>query len=341
MVDARPPNWVIDFDQNGPRVGSCRLLARTDNGFQTRALSELAGALGSEASCIVEFPGLEQRLTRIALAMNTGDVALAAIATAHLSADALRRKERADLFKASPDDPRHPGYPAGEPDGKGGQFRPKNELPAPGVTFAAPSVTGGKAGRLAQRRAVRSTLRRVLSAKRLLRILGENAAAALTEEIPGLDVLMTGVAIEDDLALLKELKDAVTGTDAALDLAEAGAVDLESLRVSGDDLSFDSYEAFRKIEVEKQFGSAGENIDYHHIVEQGPNAGSIPQTDLQSTGNIIRLPKLLHEEVSSWYSTPQMTEEGLQTPRQYLRGKSFEFQRNYGLDALRTMGIIK
>lgn len=41
---------------------------------------------------------------------------------------ALRRLALVECFlgKASPDDPKHPGYPAGAPDGKGGQFMPKD-----------------------------------------------------------------------------------------------------------------------------------------------------------------------------------------------------------------------
>ena len=35
--------------------------------------------------------------------------------------------------KASPDDPQHPGWPKGEPNGRGGQFRPKTPDDAPGV----------------------------------------------------------------------------------------------------------------------------------------------------------------------------------------------------------------
>jgi hypothetical protein len=31
-----------------------------------------------------------------------------------------------DLEKASPDDPKHPGWPAGAPDSQGGKFRPRD-----------------------------------------------------------------------------------------------------------------------------------------------------------------------------------------------------------------------
>jgi hypothetical protein len=41
-------------------------------------------------------------------------------ATAHLVAAAL------EFEKARPDDPKHPGWPAGAPDSRGGKFRPKD-----------------------------------------------------------------------------------------------------------------------------------------------------------------------------------------------------------------------
>lgn len=77
----------------------------------------------------------------VAKALNEGDPARACIAAVFLrlpdipehSLDALTKCATAlleiGLLKASPDDPEHPGYPAGTPDGKGGQFRPKSESP--------------------------------------------------------------------------------------------------------------------------------------------------------------------------------------------------------------------
>lgn len=42
-------------------------------------------------------------------------------------ASAIRALFGQDHFKkASPDDPQHPGWPAGAPDGQGGKFRPKD-----------------------------------------------------------------------------------------------------------------------------------------------------------------------------------------------------------------------
>jgi hypothetical protein len=47
-------------------------------------------------------------------------------AAAGQNAKADLRSEKLALQKASSDDPKHPGWPAGTPDGKGGQFRPKD-----------------------------------------------------------------------------------------------------------------------------------------------------------------------------------------------------------------------
>ena len=44
----------------------------------------------------------------------------------------------APVEKASPDDPKHPGWPKGDPDGRGGQFRPKTADDYPS------SAPGGK-----------------------------------------------------------------------------------------------------------------------------------------------------------------------------------------------------
>jgi len=56
-----------------------------------------------------------------------------------------RIKASVALSKASPDDPEHPGWPAGTPGGKGGQFRPKDE-------DASASAVGSNAAHLAVNR---------------------------------------------------------------------------------------------------------------------------------------------------------------------------------------------
>ena len=55
-------------------------------------------------------------------------------------ADLVRAASADNLLKADPNDPKHPGYPKGAPDGRGGQFRPKDGA------GAAPGRRGGQVG---------------------------------------------------------------------------------------------------------------------------------------------------------------------------------------------------
>lgn len=53
------------------------------------------------------------------------------------SSDEYRTPRTMAILKASQDDPKHPGWPAGTPDGRGGKFRPKDGDAS--VTLAARS----------------------------------------------------------------------------------------------------------------------------------------------------------------------------------------------------------
>ena len=162
----------------------------------------------------------------------------------------------------------------------------------------------------------------------------------MTEEIPGLDAVATAATLADDLAALNDIATEIKGADVAIAFAEKGPVDLENLMVSTEGQNFSSFDAFKKIGIEKFFGDAGDGLDYHHIVEQGPNAGIISETSLQSADNIVKIPRLLHEEINSYYNTKIDMGGSLVTPRNYLKGKSFAEQRDFGLSALRYVGIL-
>ncbi|HVC44849.1 MAG TPA: hypothetical protein VND20_08525 [Candidatus Binataceae bacterium] len=78
----------------------------------------------------------------------------------------------------------------------------------------------------------------------------------------------------------------------------------------------------------------------HHIVEVTPNTGKIPDSLLQSRQNQVIIPYYIHRDVSDFYSTPNR-EYGGMTPRDYLRGKSFEEQYQFGLMVMRKLGVLK
>jgi hypothetical protein len=78
----------------------------------------------------------------------------------------------------------------------------------------------------------------------------------------------------------------------------------------------------------------------HHIVEQTPNKNTIPKDQIEARENVVKIPYYIHRDISDWYSTPNEKYDG-KTPREYLRGKSFEEQYQFGLDVLRDRGVLK
>jgi hypothetical protein len=105
-----------------------------------------------------------------------------------------------------------------------------------------------------------------------------------------------------------------------------------------EDKSFLSYDAFKKVDLAKFYGPAGDGYEYHHIVEQSTE-GDIPASELNSTRNIVRIPKLLHEEINSMYGKTERN-SGI-TRRAKLKGKTFEERREEGLDVMRDIGIVE
>ena len=105
-----------------------------------------------------------------------------------------------------------------------------------------------------------------------------------------------------------------------------------------EDKSFPSYDAFKEVDLVKIYGSAGDGYEYHHIVEQSAE-GDIEASDLNSTRNIVRIPKLLHEEINSVYGKKDRGTR--MSVRDELKGRSFEARFNRGLNAMRDVGIIE
>ena len=312
---------------------------RTRKGWQPTEREILERELLNFAGLVV--PDMIARLDTVCRAMDLGDFAKAAIVSEYVTRDMTRRRDarrraatakvgmaKVGMAKASPDDPKHPGWPADTPDGKGGQFRPKD-----GTTS---EWTEAKVKRLAARRSLRSILRRVLTIKRAARL----ATEVLGDAIPGLDAVSGAATLLDAAKLGADLAEDAVNTEAAIAFAEKGPQALEDLQVSQRAEGFDSYSAFNKIDLEKRFGPAGDGYEYHHIVEQGPNASSLPADQLQSTSNIVRVPRLVHEEISGYYTKTQEIEGRMTSLREFLRGKSFSEQYKYGVDALRDVGVI-
>jgi hypothetical protein len=82
----------------------------------------------------------------------------------------------------------------------------------------------------------------------------------------------------------------------------------------------------------------------HHIVEQGPaEKESFPRSQIDAPDNLARIPKQKHQQISEWYSRKNFDDQrfGGQTPRDWLRGKSWEERRELGLEVLEKFGVLK
>jgi len=324
---------VLDIDTGVLRRGHVLVLRSPQ--------AELTLGLGAASAALMEFAQKgETRDNSLFEACDKADQAIArgAFETARkfgvpdvistIENPALRRLALVECFlaKASPDDPLHPGYPAGAPDGRGGQYMPKDK--------SADTV---------------QELRR-LKALREFRAAAQAAmvvlVAAPLEVIPGVDV---AVDVETALRLGRiaiELGNDEKEISEAMDFVKNGPYSLDELRVSQDNVSFPSFDDFKKISdddgdaIVRRYPITGSGNDYHHIVEQGgDNSNNFTPEQLQSTKNIIPLPGPIHDLVSAHYSSEY--DASGKTVRDWLSGQSFDQQYQYGMETLHKLGIVK
>lgn len=342
-------NLGLACTEHGLVLGRTALIERRDGRFVVRERSEIARLLSRAYQSNFAADRLMPGLATVAAALNANDQALARIAAVHLripdlpdqsarasmaAEDVLIKNTRGrelnrEVRKASPDDPKHPGWPAGTEGGRGGQFRPKDDSEA----VIARDVKD-RIRRLAMRRALRT------AALATLRLGGE-LALDLVPVVGIAGDIATLVDMANTIAEFKKLK--IDG-DAAIEFVRHGPYSLEELQVSGDYEEFSSYRDFVKdalsIFLAKRFGSAGDGNQYHHIVTQGgTNENNILAEQLQNTDNIIPLPTLLHEAVNGEYSKRRQATN--MTEYEWLQTQPYDVQREEGLKILREMHILK
>jgi hypothetical protein len=335
---------------DGLVLGRTPLIERRGDNFAVRDRNEIKRLLSHAYRTNVVVDQLMSGLATVAAALNANDQCLARIAAVHLRMPDLPNQNVRDdmeaedvlikgthrnpplhmskIHKASPDDPKHPGWPAGTPAGRGGKFRPKD-----GSGTMLPLEV--------RNRIVRDALRIGL-------------VAALHIGVEGLANLFPGVDIAADVAMAADIartsaeftRLAVDAT-AAFDFVKDGPRNLEDLQVSSNDYEeFSTYDQFYKGELRrdsmtKRFGSAGAGNQYHHVVTQGgANADKLPPEQLQNTENIIILPTLLHEAVTDEYLGPSPDNSNM-TLYDWLQTQPYDVQRRIGLDILRDLHILK
>lgn len=342
-------NLGLAVTADGLVLGRTPLIERRDNNFMVREGSEIEHLLRRAYRTELTVDRLMPGLATVAAALNANDQCLARIAAVHLRIPDLPDKaardymEAEDSFiksghrnsvlgsreirKASPDDPKHPGWPAGTEDGLGGKFRPKDG--------SAAAITQEIKNRIT-RHELRLNLVAALH-------VGIEAMANL---IPGIDVA-ANVAMAADIArIFSEYSKLAIDATVALDFVKDGPHALDELQVLSDYEEFSSYDQFVKSEssrdrMVKRFGGAGAGNQYHHIVTQGgANAGNFSSQQLQNTEVIIRLPTLLHEIVNDEYSGPS-PDGSKMTLYEWLQTQPYDVQRQEGLRILRELHILK
>lgn len=81
--------------------------------------------------------------------------------------------------------------------------------------------------------------------------------------------------------------------------------------------------------------------DIHHVVEQTQaEAEGFTREMIDGADNLVRVPRLKHQEINGWYQTKNPEFGGL-SPRKYLSGRNWDVKRAVGLEALRKFGVLK
>jgi hypothetical protein len=342
-------NLGLACTKDGLVLGRTPLVERRDLYFFVRERSEIERLLRRAYRTDLTVDRLMHGLASVASALNANDLCLACIAAVHLKLPDLPDRTARDdmeaednlikssncesglppreIHKASPDDPKHPGWPAGTEGGIGGEFRPKD----------------GSEALLTQE--IKDRINR-----RKFRL---NMVAALHIGVDALANLIPGVDVAADVAMAAkiaqtafEYRQLAIDAAAAFDFVKKAPHSLEDLQVSSSNYEeFSNYGQFVKGQLSrdqmaKRFGGAGDGNQYHHIVTQGSaNTDNLSPQQLQNTDNIIRLPTLLHEAVNDEYLKPSVVAN--MNMYQWLQTQPYDIQREEGLRILRDLHILK
>jgi hypothetical protein len=239
------------------------------------------------------------------------------------------------LWKSDFDETKHPRVPGGSPEG--GEFSSANEASnaentdQPTDELINQNVVVKDLMSKVEKRAARKLLRnRLVAGLRLLASIAADAAPVAGEIFDAYEIAQTvsdGIALEKDVA-------------AATAFVREGPQALESLQMSTDYQPFSSFDAFKKDLLGKVFGPAGDGCEYHHIVEQG-GAGldGLPAGLMDSTANVVKIPRLLHEEITAEYG--RYYEDTGKTLRDWLSTQPYEVRRAKGIEVMHDLGIIE
>ena len=309
-------------------AGNCRLIsaALTPEGqifFRARPAPEINAVLSAGYGTAVDISESHPRIERLAGYMSRGEWSRAALAALHLRLPELpdqaaaRRVLEADrLLKLAWNSDLHPRWPAHSEEG-GGRFRPGDG--SSGLLLPASDETEGKAPKTPSGRdPTKAELKE-------LNRYGRQQSATIKPQVMG--------GVKTRSQAIGQFLDA-TGLTEKIGGKLAEIVFRFKTR-------FDSPQTLEELQARAQ-GTQVQRLGYenHHIVEETPNDGKIPDEVLQGRDNIVSIPYYLHRDISDFYSRKN-PEYDNKTPREWLRGKTFEEQYQVGLKIMRQFGVLK
>ena len=126
--------------------------------------------------------------------------------------------------------------------------------------------------------------------------------------------------------------------DAALGVATFGASTRLTATTRGAVVEGESLfrQAFNSSsELKAYIGTAGLDMQWHHIVEQS-QISQFGQQAIQSIENIVAMPKNIHQDISAFYSSIQPFSQGM-VVRKWLSGQTFDQQYQFGMNVMSRM----
>lgn len=92
----------------------------------------------------------------------------------------------------------------------------------------------------------------------------------------------------------------------------------------------------------RALGPAGANRAWHHIVGQNrANIAKFGPQAIHNTRNVFNVPTgigTLHDKITRYYQSKDPEISGNQRVRDWLKGKSFQFQYDFGIEKLKEFG---
>ena len=94
-------------------------------------------------------------------------------------------------------------------------------------------------------------------------------------------------------------------------------------------------------ELQQAVSEPQRGYDIHHNVEQTPaERDGFPRSLIDGPDNLVRISTYKHWEINAWYQTKNERFNDL-SPRDYLRGASWDVRMRIGLEALVDAGVLQ